>query len=191
MARVYFDITSYVDFISSQRSSSSQSLGATLYEDLCFRAVLPHACESPELLGKTATLSSILYTDIICFLCTISKSLRFFRRVLLFKCIGSVLEHRSFMVLTALRTCDLGSSSVSLGSSSYHTSSSSRPLESRCELIRRRWDLRTASARRYGSLRSPCSMSSRAPLYTSSWCSSFFSPTDCDFVFNSLITASC
>lgn len=175
IALVYFVITSYVDLISSQRSSTSQSDGATLYDDILGLLTVLHCEKSPS------SFSSILYTEIVCFLWTISRS---FRRFFLSKSL-----HRALKDLTAFWTGD--SSSASLDSSSYHTSSSSSPFESLCELMRRRCERRTASARRYGSLRRPWRISSSAPLYTSSWWRSFFSPTACDFVFSSLITASC
>lgn len=69
-------------------------------------------------------------------------------------------------------------------------SNSSMVRERRLLSIRRRWLRRTASARLYGSLFRPSKMSSSAPLYTSSCCSSFFSCTSRVLHFSSLITAS-
>lgn len=63
-------------------------------------------------------------------------------------------------------------------------------LEKRLLSIRLLWLRLTASALLYGSLFNPRRMSSKAPLYTSSCWSSFFSRTAFVFVFNSFMTAS-
>lgn len=52
-------------------------------------------------------------------------------------------------------------------------------------------DCLPASARRYGSAFNPIKISSKAPLYTSSCCSNFFSRTAFVLLLSSLITASC
>lgn len=72
-----------------------------------------------------------------------------------------------------------------------YTSNSSIVRDKRLLSMRLRWLRRTASALRYGSLFKPSKMSSSAPLYTSSCCSSFFSRTAFVFVFSSFMTASC